>query len=554
MRMTQGFGQTLREAPADAQTAGQQLLFRSGYIRSAGAGEYCFLPFGLRIVNKIAQQWCDLFTSLNGQEIRLPASGSRVGVLRDLLHTEVHSYKHLPLHLFHVQRRQRENFRQRLGLLQARDYAVAEMLVFAPSYGYLETALTKIKAAAVDIFGSLGLPVVLAETFAAEDWEGKDDATQAFVYFTEAGEDTFLVCDTCGYTANQKAARMHKSHTETGQPAALERVRTPECKTIEALAQFLDIPKAQTAKAVFLVASAPARKIKEGNQEDVFVFAILRGDMGLNETKLARCLGGALLRPATEEEIGAVGAVPGYASPVGLKQTQAKPMNVQIVVDDLIPHAPNLVAGANEEGYHLRNVTYGRDYQAHIIADIALCQDGDGCPQCGARLGAVQGVETGWLYCLDLRNGNLTTCTFQDEEGNEQPILSGVCGVELDRMMGCMAEAGRDEAGLVLPAAAAPFDVHLIYLPDKKERVPLEVAERLYVDLQKAGVSVLFDDRDERPGVKFNDADLLGLPLRLTVSARSLAAGGVEVKQRQRPEKELLSYEETLHRCVEAGK
>ena len=296
------------------------------------------------------------------------------------------------------------------------------------------------------------------------------------------------------------------------------------------------MPNSKTAKAVFMIATLP-----EGEKTiQRFVFAVIRGDMEVNETKLGNAVKAKELRPATEEEIRAIGAVPGYASPVGLK-------DALVVVDDLIPQSPNLVAGANEDGYHLQNVNYGRDFTAQIVTDLAAAQEGDGCPECGAPLRTVRGVEVGNIFKLGTRYSDAMGCTFLDKDGQIKPVIMGSYGIGFGRLLACIAEEHHDENGLVWPVSVAPYPVHLVVLPGKGEgeQVTTE-ADQLYADLQAAGVEVLYDDRPESPGVKFMDADLLGMPIRLTVSERARKAGGVEFKRRDQSEKRIIPLAEVI--------
>jgi prolyl-tRNA synthetase len=320
-------------------------------------------------------------------------------------------------------------------------------------------------------------------------------------------------------------------------PLPLEKVATPDTKTIADLAVFLAIPEARTAKAVFMVAasgeSSPGKPLEE------FIFAIVRGDTDVNETKLANALKARELRPATDEEIRAVGAVPGYASPVGLK-------DVRIIVDDLIPQSPNLVAGANEDGYHLRNVNYGRDYTASIVADITAAEEGDACPNCGGALRASRGVEIGNIFKLGTRYTQALGAAFLDEAGQQRPVIMGSYGIGVGRLLACIAEEHHDEHGLIWPVSVAPYPVHLIVLPSKKDSRPPEIALELEAALTAAGLEPLFDDRAESAGVKFMDADLIGLPLRLTVSERALNEGGVELKVRSTGERTVIPLDAVI--------
>jgi len=339
-----------------------------------------------------------------------------------------------------------------------------------------------------------------------------------------------IICEQCGHMANRQVAAFQKPAPEEEKLKSIEKVATPGVATIEGLAEFLGVPASKTAKAVFRIAT-----VTEG-QEDVekFVFAVVRGDMDVNETKLTNAVKAKSLRPAREEEIEGIDAVPGYASPIGVK-------GAIVVVDDLIPDSPNLVAGANEEGYHLLNVNYGRDYRADIIADIVMAEAGYACPNCGAALISSKGVEVGNIFKLGTRYSESMGCTFSDEEGQAKPVVMGSYGIGVGRLLACVAEEYNDEHGLIWPITVAPYQVYIVVLKGGGE-----VAERLYADLQSTGVEVLYDGRDERAGVKFNDADLLGIPIRLTVSERSLEAGGVEIKLRRSSERTVVPQDEIV--------
>jgi prolyl-tRNA synthetase len=366
-----------------------------------------------------------------------------------------------------------------------------------------------------------------------------------FMYLTSIGEDTLLLCDNCGYTANRQVAHFRKSPAEPEELKPVEKVPTPDCKTIEDLATYLGVSKSKTAKAVFFMASIP-----EGKElTDEFIFAIIRGDMDLNETKLSNAVGARDLRPATEEEIEAVGAVPGFASPIALKPApnpmQAeKKVRIRVVLDDSIPASPNLVAGANESGYHFLNTNFPRDYAADLVIDIASADEGAACPDCGNPLKMKRGVEVGNIFKLGTRYSDALGCTFLDQDGAQKPVIMGSYGIGVGRLLACVAEAHHDDQGLIWPITIAPFQVHLVLLRGKGAPQAEMNADGLYKDLQAAGVEVLYDDREESPGVKFTDADLIGIPLRITVSERALAQGGVELKLRREPTREIVPFEE----------
>jgi prolyl-tRNA synthetase len=314
------------------------------------------------------------------------------------------------------------------------------------------------------------------------------------------------------------------------EPLPMKKIATPETHTIVDLAQFLQIPESKTAKAVFFMAS-----IADGETTtEQLVFTVVRGDMELNETKLANIIKAQSLRPATDLEISSSGAVPGYASPIDIE-------GALIVVDDLIPHAPNLVAGANEAGFHYQNVNYERDYEADIIADLILAQAGNPCPECSQPMRAERGVEVGNIFKLGTRYCEALGANYLDQDGKPKPIVMGSYGIGLGRLLACIAEEHHDEDGLIWPISVAPYHVHLIGLRGDEGQ-----GEDVYHQLQSAGIEVLFDDRDERPGVKFKDADLMGIPIRLTVGQRSLESGGVEFKLRHAKDRTIIPMQDLI--------
>lgn len=574
MKMSRLFSQTLRDIPAEAETPGHQLLLRAGYIRPLAAGIFSYLPLARRTLNKIENIMRDEINAIGGQEITMPVVhpaelwqetgrwyqiGSEMGrfkdkngremvlamtheeVIADLVRKEVRSYRQLPLLLYHIQTKWRDDPRPRAGLIRAREFTMKDSYSLDADWEGLERQYRAHYQAYFNIFRRCGLPVIAVQSDTG--MMGGQEAHE-FMYLTPIGEDTLLLCSACEYAANRQVARAIKKPTPAEEPLPLQKVATPGAKTIQDLATFLNIPQHKTAKAVFMIGT-----FAQGEKKlQRFIFAVVRGDMEVNETKLANAVGATDLRPATEEEIRQVGAVPGYASPLGLR-------NVLVIADDLIPASSNLVAGANEEGYHLCNVNYGRDFQAEIVADITAAQDGDSCPRCGAPLRAMRGVEVGNIFKLGTRYSQALGCCYQDPQGQSRPIIMGSYGIGSDRLLACLAEEHHDDHGLVWPVSVAPYHVHLVQLIGKARAEspargePLlveETANRIYHELQQAGIEVLFDDREESPGVKFNDADLIGLPIRLTVSERALQNGGVEYKRRDRPERQIIPLESLI--------
>jgi prolyl-tRNA synthetase len=566
MRMSQLFSQTKRETPADAEIASHQLLLKAGFIRQLGAGIFSYLPLAKRSMTKIENIMREEINAIGGQEITMPVVhpaevwqesgrwyqiGNEMGRFKDknehdmvlsmtheeviasLVRDEIRSYRQLPLLLYHIQTKWRDDPRPRAGLMRAREFTMKDSYSLDLDQAGLDQQYEAHYHAYEKIFRRCALPVSAVKS---DTGMMGGNIAHEFMYITPVGEDTLMICDNCGYSANRQIATFQKQSLADETELPMAKVATPGCKTIDDLATFLSIPIYKTAKAVFMVAS-----ISLGNdQVDKFIFAIVRGDMEVNETKLANAVHALALRPATEAEIIAVGAVPGYASPVGLE-------NVLVVVDDLIPQSKNLVAGANDEGYHFVNVNYGRDYRAEVIADISLAKEGHGCITCGHPLHAVRGVEVGNIFKLGTRYSESMGCYYLDRDGKSNPIYMGSYGIGVGRLLSCVVEEHHDEHGIIWPISLAPYPVHLITLPWKTAggEGPL-LAEKLYDDLSQAGLECLFDDRQESPGVKFNDADLIGIPMRLTISERSLNTGGVEFKRRDKQEKTILPLDDIV--------
>jgi prolyl-tRNA synthetase len=565
--MSQLFSQTLREAPAEAEISSHQLLVRAGFIRQLAAGIFSYLPLGRRALTRIEDIMREEMNAIGGQEMTMPVVhpaeiwqeterwyqiGSEMGrfkdknsrdmvlamtheeVVADLVRKEVQSYRHLPRLIYHIQTKWRDDPRPRAGLIRVREFTMKDSYSLDADWEGLDHQYRRHYQAYFNIFHRCDLSVVAVKSDVGM-MGGK--LAHEYMYLTPIGEDTLLICDACRYAANRQIARFKKPLAAEEALLPVQKVATPETTTIEDLANFLNVPKARTAKAVFLMASIP----KGQEVVDRFVFAVVRGDMEVNETKLVNAVGAQALRPATEAEIVAVGAVPGYASPVGLKEAL-------VVVDDAIPASPNLVAGANEDGYHLLNVNYGRDYRADIVTDIAAAQDGDGCPNCGGALRSVRGVEVGNIFKLGTRYSDSMGCKYLDKDGTEKPVIMGSYGIGSGRLLACIAEEHHDDYGLIWPISVAPYQVHLVSLGGREGTEVGSAADGLYQELASAGIEVLYDDREESPGVKFNDADLIGLPIRLTVSGRALGEGGVEFKRRDRAEKSLVPRAQILAR------
>lgn len=555
MRMSQLFFQTLRDAPADAEVVSHQLMLRACLVRQVAAGIFDFLPLGLRIKRKIERIIREEMDRIGGQEVSLPVvhpaelwqrSGRwyQIGddmarlkdrnkrdlclgmtheeLMADLARQIVSSYRQLPFVLYQIQTKFRDEPRPRAGTIRVREFTMKDAYSFDLDFAGLDRFYPKIYQAYFDIFRRCGQQVV-----AVKSDTGMMGGSMAheFMALTEIGEDTLVICDACGYSANRQVAAFHKGAAPAVAPLPLAEVYTPAVTTIAALSDFLHVSASETAKAIFLMAEVEGEK---GQLRDQFIFVVVRGDMELNETKLTNAIQARRVRPATVEEIRAIGAEPGYGSPIGIQRDQ-----VLVVVDDLAAASPNLVAGANKMDWHYRNVNHGRDYRADVITDLVAAGDGHPCVNCGAALHTVRGVEVGNIFKLGTKYSVAMGATYLDEKGEAQPIVMGSYGIGSERLMAVLAETHHDDNGLQWPISVAPYHVSLVSLATDKTPEVAAAADAIYQQLLDAHMEVLYDDRNERAGVKFNDADLLGIPIRLTVGGKGLKNGVVEMKIRR---------------------
>jgi len=546
MRLSQLFFTTLRDDPADVEMPSHRLLLRAGYVRQLGSGIYSLLPLGKRVNDRVEQVIREEQDRIGGQEMEMPvvhpadiwrasgrydAIGPELGRFKDrngrdmvlaMTHEEVvgllladivKSWRQLPMQVYHFQTKWRDEPRARGGLIRVREFVMKDAYSADRDQAGLDVSYDAQYKAYVRTFDRLGLETVVV----ASD-VGIMGGSQAheFMVLNPAGEDVLVLCETGHYAANRQVAVMPKqSATEDEALLPMEEVATPGTTTIASLAEFLGIGPERTAKAGFFVTG-----------DGRLVTTVVRGDFEVNETKLGnavKAVGG--IRPATVEEIRAAGMEPGYGSPVGARGTT-------VVVDDLVARSPNLVAGANREGFHYRNVNVGRDYAADAVADITNAQAGDACPVCGAPVILRNGIEVGNIFKLGTKFTDAAGASYLGEDGQAHPIVMGSYGIGVGRSTACIVEAHHDEKGIVWPAEVAPYAAHLVSIGAAKEPRVTEIAERLHQLALDSGREILWDDRDESPGVKFTDAELLGMPWILTVSPRSLAAGGVEVTER----------------------
>jgi len=382
--------------------------------------------------------------------------------------------------------------------MEAQEFMAKEALSFHADPEGLNAFYPRLYQAYVNIFRACCL-----ETIAVETEDGHE-----FIVACEAGKHAFLLCSGCDYAAHAEKAEFAKPEVPQETEKTIEKVATPDCKTIEALANYVGVPIAKTLKAMLYA-----------TEEGEVIFAIIRGDLGISETKLKNALGIADLYLATEREILNVGAVPGYASPIGVS-------GVKVVADDSVLLGSNFVAGANEDGYHLMNVNYPRDFQADILKDFAQARAGYSCPRCRSQLTETSGIVVGYL-----RRNEKVGATYLDKGGKARPIVMGSCGLDLSRLMAAVVEQHHDQRGIIWPASIAPYQIHFVVLG--ADEAIVTKAEEIYADLEALGYEVLYNDRNESAGVKFNDADLIGVPLRLTLSRRTLKENVIEVKLRE---------------------
>jgi prolyl-tRNA synthetase len=547
MRLSHLFFTTLRDDPAEAEMPSHRLLVRAGYVRQLGAGIYSLLPLGKRVNDRVEQIIREEQDRIGAQEMEMPvvhpadiwkasgryqAIGPELGRFKDrngrdmvlamtheevvglLLADVVKSYRQLPMQVYHFQTKWRDEPRSRGGLIRVREFVMKDAYSIDRDEAGLDRSYWDQHGAYVRTFERLGL-----DTIAVSSDVGMMGGSLAheFMVLNPAGEDDLLLCETGDYAANRQIAVVPKPEPTAESALPLEEVETPGTTTIATLAAFLGVGQDRTAKAAFFVTG-----------DGRLVTAIVRGDHEVNETKLVNAVGATGgIRPATVEEIKSAGMEPGYGSPIGARGTV-------VVVDDLVERSPNLVAGANREGFHYRNVNVGRDYTPDVVADITNVQEGAPCPQCGRPLILRQGIEVGNIFKLGTKYTDAFGATYLGEDGQQHPIVMGSYGIGVGRNVACIVEEHHDDKGIVWPAEVAPYAAHLVSIGAAKEPRVLEVAERLHSLAAEAGDrhEILWDDRDESPGVKFTDAELLGMPWILTVSPRSLAAGGVEVTER----------------------
>lgn len=556
MRSTKLFGKTLRQAPADAENISHKLLTRAGFIQQIAAGIFSLQPLGSRSITKIRNIIREEMDRAGAQEINMPVVQPRdlweesgradtfVPPLarfqdrreRDMVIAPTHeetatamaragvtSYRDLPFTIYQIQTKFRDETRPRGGLLRVREFEMKDAYSFDADEDGMDCSFQAMVGAYKRIFNRCGLDVVMVDADSG-GIGGKD--SNEFVLLTDSGEDRILMSTDSDYAANVEKAEFIKKSFPTEEPGVVEEFATPGLKTIEALAKQEGVSRSKTAKAVFY------------SVEDEIVIVTIRGDYDVNETKLRNLLGGSEPRLATGEEVKAAGWVSGSASAVGLE-------GIRSIVDDSITMGSNYLAGANKEGFHLRNVNFGRDFKADILGDIAEAKKGYLSPDGKGKLVVKRGIEVGHVFKLGNVYSSKMGADYTDDDGQRHEILMGCYGIGVGRLLAAAVESSHDDSGMILPQSIAPYDVYLAALNLDDAYISNE-SDLLYESLLDAGYDVLFDDRDAPPGVKFKDADLFGIPVRVVISARSLDNGGVEVKARTNKDVEIVAQSDVL--------
>ena len=561
MRASNLYAPTLRNTPAEAEIVSHQLMYRAGMIRKVAGGMYTYLPLGWRVIRKIEEIIREEMDEAGGQEVAMPIlqpselweeSGrwavygdemmrmkDRHGrsfclgptheeMITDLVRDEVSSYKQLPLMLYQIQDKFRDERRPRFGLMRSREFIMKDLYSFDKDVEGMNESYQKMYDAYTNIYSRMGLKFRPVE---ADNGAIGGGHSHEFTVLAEAGESNIAYCTKCDYAASDEKAALAPLEIPAEDALPLEKTATPDATTIEALTKFLNIPLEKTIKAVAYQTDT-----------DELVLAFVRGDHEVNEVKVINQLEGALeLRMADEDAIRAAGGFAGFLSPIGIQE------GTKILIDSTVMNMSNAVAGANEEGFHYKNVNPKRDFtqESIVVADLRMVHEGDACPHCGAPLAMTRGIEAGQVFTLGTKYSQAMGATFLDETGKEKPLYMGCYGIGVGRTMAAAIEQNNDEQGIIWPRAIAPFEVVVVAVNAKKED-QLAYAEQIYAECRKAGMDTLLDDRRERAGVKFKDCDLIGYPLRVVIGPKAVEEGQIEVKVRKTGEVFTFGREEYL--------
>lgn len=570
MRLSKMYVRTLRELPAEAEIPSHILLLRTGMIRKLASGIYGFMPLGWRSLHKIENIIREEMDKSGAQEILMSAiqpaelweeSGrwsaygpelwrikDRNGrdfclgptheeIFTDIVRDGVSSYRQLPLNLYQIQHKYRDEARPRFGLMRSREFIMKDAYSFDKDQEGLDKSYDDMYDAYTRIFTRCGLTFRPVE---ADSGAIGGNASHEFTALSEVGESDIAYCESCSMAANVEKAACRDAEPSPESEAMLElqEVHTPGTKTIEEVAGFLNIDKTKTIKALLF------EKYDEDGKADGYVAAFVRGDRDLNMIKLVNALNipEHAIAFADESKLeAAIGAVGGFTGPIGLH-------DCTVVVDSELVGLKNLCAGACKLDHHILNVNYGRDYEGDIVTDFKVLKEGDPCPVCGAPIKHTRGIEVGQVFKLGTKYSKAMNATYKDENQQDHPLVMGCYGIGVSRTLAAIIEQHHDEDGIIWPVSVAPYHA-IVTLVKPKDEEQAKVAEEIYQSLLAAGIEAVIDDRDERPGVKFKDADLLGFPIRITVGKRA-GEGIVEYKLRRDSEKSELSVAEAIENAI----
>jgi prolyl-tRNA synthetase len=567
MRYTQFFIPTLKETPSDAEVISHQLMMRSGMIRKISAGIYTYMPLGLRSIRKFEQIVREEMNRAGAIELLMPAvqpaelwieskrwaqygkellrfkdrkdnefcmGPTHEEIITDIARREVKSYRQMPVNFYQIQTKFRDEVRPRFGLMRGREFIMKDAYSFDVDSAAADLSYDKMYQAYNRIFERCGLDFRAVE---ADTGSIGGSASHEFMVLASSGEDAIVSCSACRYAANVEKAEGIKQQQGGAGQFPLTKVHTPDKKTIAEVAEFLNLPQSSTIKSLVL-----------SNGEGQFVMALIRGDHELNELKLKNHLGWDEIQMATDEEIlHFTGSPPGFLGPLGVKE------ELQIVADYTVETMADFVIGANETDQHYTGANVDRDFKICQLADIRLIGAGDPCPRCSDGVLEVwRGIEVGHVFKLGTKYSSAMNANYLDKDGKEQTIFMGCYGIGIGRTVAASIEQNHDENGVIWPLPLAPFHCSVVAINAQKDASVMMAAQDIHDRLEAAGVEVLLDDRDERPGVKFKDHDLIGIPLRIIVGGKNLADGKVEFKQRTGGEVQLLVPELAVDAVITA--
>ncbi|MEG0775163.1 proline--tRNA ligase [Clostridium sp.] len=558
MKLSNMLISTLREVPAEAEISSHQLMLRAGLMRKMASGVYNFMPSGIRVIKKIenivreemdkagaqeflasallpAELWkesgrwdvmgAEMFRLKDRNEREFCLGPTHEEVFTDIARNEIKSYKQLPLNLYQIQTKYRDERRPRFGVMRSREFIMKDAYSFDKDYEALDISYMEMYNAYTNIFKRCGLDCSAVE---ADSGAMGGSGSAEFMVKSEVGEDEVVFCSSCTYAANMEKAPSTAEEQPKEDMLEVNRVETPNVKTIEELVKFFKTTEKKFAKTLIYKA------------DNKIVAVMVRGDRAVNETKVINAIGGAIEFDMASVEIvqEATSAQVGFAGPIGIKSDV-------LLVDEEVSKMYNFIVGANSTGYHYENVNYGRDFQGRV-GDFRNVIQGDKCPKCGEPLTIARGVEVGHIFKLGTKYSEAMGATFIDENGEDKPLVMGCYGIGINRTMAAIIEQHHDDNGITWPLAIAPYQVIVVPVVTKDEE-QMRIAEKIYTELKDLGVEVLMDDRNERVGVKFKDSDLMGIPMRITVG-KKISEGQVEFKLRTAANNEIISIDDIIER------